>query len=106
MLRKCALVEVDVEGIFQFLLSGLGVIVLFGRSLLCALCCGLRELYGLFFIVLLGHVEGSGHVEASDWGLLVVEPGWGLPGGMSVKVDGEIFIIVILVKGVLPDCLF
>ena len=94
-------VEVDVEGVFLLL-------VFTTLRLACRRGGGAWAGCGLLFVVLLAHVEGS------DGGVLVVEPGWGLTmsrvrvvgGG---EVDGEGFVVVVVlawVQRVLPDCLF
>lgn len=98
-------VEVDVEGVFLLL-------VFTTLRLACRCGGGAWAGCGLLFVVLLAHVEGS------DGGVLVVEPGWGLTmsrvrvvggGGGGGEVDGEGFVVVVVlawVQRVLPDCLF
>ena len=106
------------EGVF-FLLF-LFVIIL---PLSACLCCGGGGAWGggcccgLLFVVLFAHVEGS------DGGVLVVEPGWwglaisrvcvvggdgGRGRGRGLEVDGEVLVVVVLawVERVFPDCLF
>ena len=74
MQELCALimvacsVEVDVEVVFQLLVLVRWLAVVRGRSLRCALRGGGGGggFCGLFFVILLGHVEGF------DWGLGIV----------------------------------
>ena len=70
------------EGVFQFLF-----VVIFRRGLLRGLRGG-SGLCGLFFVVLLAHVEGS------DRGRVIVEPIWCLVRSMSAKDEVEIVIFV------------
>lgn len=82
-----------------------------GGGSCCCCCCG------LLFVVLFAHVEGS------DGGVLVVEPGWwglamsrvcvvggggGRGRGRGWEVDGEVLVVVVLawVERVFPDCFF
>ena len=80
-------VEVDVEGVFQFL-----SVVLLRRGLLWGLRWGLRggsSLCGLLFVVLLAHVERS------DRGRVIVEPIWCLVRRKSAKEEVEVVIVVV-----------